>query len=126
MSLLSSAMEPSHIMDKTTIKDGYGGVKTVYKAGASIQVAYSFNTSTEARVAAQQGTNNRFTLMTKKSVLLRFPDIVKRDRDGKFFRVTSDGDDNRTPASAGLNIRAVEAEEIKIKAEDLEEETGDE
>lgn len=126
MSLLSLAMEPSHIMDKTTIKDGYGGVKTVYKAGASIQVAYSFNTSTEARVAAQQGTNNRFTLMTRKSVLLRFPDIVKRDRDGKFFRVTSDGDDNRTPASAGLNIRAVEAEEIKIKAEDLEEETGDE
>lgn len=113
-------------MDKTTIKDGYGGVKTVYKIGAPIDVAYSFDSSTEARVAAQQGTNNRFTLMTKKSVLLRFPDIIKRDRDGKFFRVTSDGDDNRTPASAGLNIRAVEAEEIKIKAEDLEEETGDE
>ena len=124
MSLINQAMETSHIMDKTTGPDGYGGVKTVYRAGAEIDVAYSFNTSTEARVAAQQGTNNRFTLFTKRNIILRFPDIVKRDSDGKFFRVTSDGDDNKTPPTAGLDLRAVEAEEIKIKAEDLE--TGNE
>ena len=114
MSLVSEAMEKSYIIDKTTTPDGYGGVKTTYIQGAEIMVAYSFNTSTEARIAAQQGTNNRFTLYTRKSVILRFPDIVKRDRDGKYFRVTSDGDDNRTPNSAGLDLRAVEAEEWKI------------
>ena len=95
MSLIEKAMEKSHIMDKTTTKDDYGSVKTVWREGAEIMVAYSFNSSTEARIAAQQGVNNRFTLLTKKSVLLRFPDIIKRDRDGKYFRVTSDGDDNR-------------------------------
>ena len=115
MSLFTKAMESSHIIDKTTGPDGYGGVKTVYKLGAQIEIAYSFNSSTEARVAAQQGVNNRFTLYTKKSIILRFPDIVKRDSDGKFFRVTSDGDDKRTPASAGLDMRAVEAEEIKLE-----------
>ena len=104
-------------LDKTTTPDGYGGVKTVYTPGAEIMVAYSFNSSTEARVAAQQGVNNRFTLLTKKSVLLRHPDIIKRDRDGKYFRVTSDGDDNRTPETAGLNLRAVEAEETEINNE---------
>lgn len=114
MSLLNKAMEKSYIIDKVTTPDGYGGVKTTYVQGAEILVAYSFNTSTEARIAAQQGTNNRFTLLTKKSVILRFPDIVKRDRDGKYFRVTSDGDDNRTPNSAGLDLRAVEAEEWEI------------
>lgn len=114
MSLVEKAMETSHIMDKHTEPDDYGGVITTYTEGAEINVAYSFNSSTEARVAAQQGVNNRFTLLTKKSVILRFPDIIKRDRDGKYFRVTSDGDDNKTPETAGLNLRAVEAEEVKI------------
>lgn len=114
MSLISEAMEKSNIIDKTTIPDGYGGIKTSYKVGAEIMVAYSFDASTTARVAAQEGTNNRFTLYTKRSVLLRYPDIVKRASDGKYFRITSDGDDNRTPKSAGLDLRSVEAEEWEM------------
>ena len=114
MSLISEAMEKSYIIDKVTTLDTYGSVKTQYKEGAEIMVAYSFDASTQARVAAQQGTENRFKLLTKRSVILRFPDIVKRDRDGKYFRVTSDGDDNLTPKSAGLDLRAVEAEEWEM------------
>jgi len=114
MSLVDNAMEATYIMDKTTTLDQYGGVKTVWKEGAEISVAYSFNSSTEARIAAQQGVNNRYTLLTKKAVVLQFPDVVKRKSDGKFFRITSDGKDNHTPATAGLDLRAVEAEEWKI------------
>ena len=118
MSLIEKAMETSHIMDKTTELDEYGSVRTVYKQGAEIKVAYSFNSSTEARIGAQQGANNRFTLMTKRSVLLRFQDVIRRDRDGKTFRVTSDGDDNKTPETAGLNLRAVEAEQWEIPSDE--------
>ena len=118
MSLIERAMETSHIMDKTTELDEYGSVRTVYKQGAEIKVAYSFNSSTEARIGAQQGANNRFTLMTKRSVLLRFQDVIMRDRDGKTFRVTSDGDDNKTPETAGLNLRAVEAEQWEIPSDE--------
>lgn len=118
MSLIEKAMETSHIMDKTTELDEYGSVRTVYKEGAEIKVAYSFNSSTEARIGAQQGANNRFTLMTKRSVLLRFQDVIMRDRDGKTFRVTSDGDDNKTPETAGLNLRAVEAEQWEIPSDE--------
>lgn len=118
MSLIEKAMETSHIMDKTTELDEYGSVRTVYKEGAEIKVAYSFNSSTEARIGAQLGANNRFTLMTKRSVLLRFQDVIRRDRDGKTFRVTSDGDDNKTPETAGLNLRAVEAEQWEIPSDE--------
>lgn len=114
MSLIAEAMEKSYIIDKTTAPDGYGGVKTEYKQGAEILVAYAMDSSTEARIASQQGVNNRFTLYTKRSVILRFPDIVQRSSDGKFFRITSDGDDRRTPNAAGLDLRAVEAEEWEI------------
>lgn len=114
MSLIDNAMEKSYIMDKTTQPDGYGGIKTTYTEGAEILVAYSFDTSTQARIAQQEGISNRYTLTTRKSVVLKFPDIIKRDRDGKIFKVTSDGSDNGTPNGAGLDLRQVEAEEWSL------------
>lgn len=114
MSLLDEAMEKSYIMDKTTAPDGRGGVITVYVPGAEIKVAYSFDTSAQARIAAQEGVTNRYTLATKKTVNLQYHDVVKRARDNKIFRITSDGDDNMTPASAALDMREVEAEEWSL------------
>lgn len=117
MSLVDNAMEKSYIMDKTTRPDGYGGVKTTYQEGAEVLIAYSFDTSTAARIAQQEGVENRFTLTTRRSVLLRFPDVVKRARDGKIFLITSDGDDNATPATSSMDLRQVEAKEWEIPNE---------
>lgn len=117
MSLVDNAMEKSYIMDKTTTPDGYGGVKTTYKEGAEVSIAYSFDTSTAARIAQQEGVENRFTLTTRRSVVLRFPDVVKRARDGKIFLITSDGDENMTPGSTTLDLRQVEAKEWEIPNE---------
>ena len=114
MSLVDNAMEATYIMDKATSADGYGGYKETYTEGAEIMVAYSLDTSTQARVAQQQGVANRYTLTTRKNIVLKFPDVVKRARDGKLFRVTSDGNDNATPNSATLDIRQVEAEEWSL------------
>lgn len=114
MSLVDSAMEKSYIMDKQTTPDGYGGVNTTWTEGAEIMIAYSFDDSTQARIAQQEGVTNRYTLTTRKSVVLRFPDVVKRAKDGKTFRVTSDGDDNSTPSSTNLNLRQVEAEQWEL------------
>ena len=114
MSLVNAAMTPSHIMDKQTIPDGRGGVITVYVEGAPIDVAYSFDDSTEARISTHEAVNKSYTLSTKKTIVLQYHDIVKRDKDGKIFRVTSDGDDNETPATAALNLRQVEAEEWSL------------
>ena len=44
---------------------------------------------------------------------LEYHDVFRRVRDGKIFRVTSDGDDKFTPASTSLDMRQVTAEEIK-------------
>ena len=118
MSLVDKAMEKTYIMDKTTTKDEYGGVVTKYVEGAEISVAYSFDNSTQARIAEQEGVANRYTLTTKKIINLQYHDILKRDRDGKIFRVTSDGDDNMTPNSAGLDLRQVEAEEWEIPTDE--------
>ena len=116
MSLVENAMEKSYIIDKVTELDEYGSVITTYKDGAEIAVAYSFDTSTQARIAQQEGITNRYTLTTKKNIVLNFPDIIRRVSDNRYFKVTSKGTDNATPNSSGMSLRQVEAEEWSLPA----------
>jgi hypothetical protein len=111
MSLLSEAMEPCVMMDKISISDGYGGTDKAWTEGAQFEAAISFNSSVNALTAQAQGVTSLYTVTTQRSVKLDFHEIFRRVRDGKIFRVTSDGDDQYTPKSAGLDMRCVTAEE---------------
>ena len=112
MSLLAEAMEGCTILDKTTKSDGYGGYDVVWQDGATFDAAITFDTSMVARVGEKQGVTSRYTVTTSKALVLRYNDYFRRNRDGKLFHVTSDGDDSFTPASASLDMRQVTAEEI--------------
>lgn len=114
MSLLSEAMEKCTMLDKQTVADGYGGYITQYVDGASFDSAIVLDNSMQARVAEQQGVTALYTVTTKKALNLQYHDVFRRERDGKIFRVTSDGDDKATPASAHLNMRQVSAEEWSL------------
>lgn len=114
MSLLSEAMENCVLMDKITEPDGYGGYRAKYVPGASFQAAIVFDTSMQARVADKQGVTSLYTVTTTRALTLEYHDVFKRLDDGKIFRVTSDGDDRFTPASATLDMRQVTAEEFSI------------
>lgn len=114
MSLLEQAMETCVLMDKSTQADGYGGYISTYVEGAEFQAAIVFDTSMQARVADKQGVTSLYTVTTSRALVLSFHDIFKRKRDNKIFRVTSDGDDKFTPASASLDMRQVTAEEFVL------------
>ena len=112
MSLLSEAMEQCVFMNKQKTNDGYGGYVNQWSSGAEFEAAITFNTSVESRVGEVQGAKSRYTVTTPRSMILQYNDYFMRVRDGKYFHVTSDGDDSFTPASATLDMRQVEAEEI--------------
>lgn len=114
MSLLSEQMEMCTILDKTTAPDGYGGIETTWVEGAPVSAAIVLDTSMQARIGEQQGVTALYTITTEKSINLQYHDVIRRVRDGKVFRITSDGDDKHTPASANLNMRQVSAEEWSI------------
>lgn len=114
MSLLDDAYELFYHLDKTTAPDGMGGTMAVYQRGASFQAVATYNNSMESKIGAAQGVTSLYNITTKRNVNLQYHDAVERARDGKIFRVTSDGDDNVTPPSAGLDMRVVSAEEWKI------------
>ncbi len=114
MSLLTEAMENCIFLNKTKAPDGYGGYIDTYTEGVEFQAAIVFDTSIEARVGEKQGVTSLYTVTTSRGMTLEYHDVFKRLRDGKIFRVTSDGDDKFTPASASLDMRQCTAEEYVI------------
>ena len=114
MSLLDSAMESFVFMNKARVDDGESGYITTWAEGAEFTANARFDSSMQARIGEAQGVTALYTITTRKAVTLEYHDVVKRVSDQKIFRVTSDGDDVKTPESAGLNMRQVTAEEWKI------------
>lgn len=114
MSLLTEAMTKCVFIDKTHVPDGYGGFDEMWTDGAEFDAAVVLDSSMQARIAEKQGVTALYTVTTKKTVNLQFHEVFKRKSDGKTFRVTSDGDDKKTPDSAWLNMRQVSAEEWEM------------
>lgn len=115
MSLLSEAMEKCILLNKSSVPDGYGGRRDIWQeSDFDFDAAIVFDTSLEARRAEKEGVTSLYTVTTEKSIKLEYRDVFKRISDNKIFRVTSDGDDKYTPASATLNMRQVTAEEWNL------------
>lgn len=111
MSLLDELKEPCIMLDKQSISDGRGGLVQRWVDGAEIKAAITVDDSTQTKIAQAQGVKAVYTITTAKAINLQFHDVFRRVSDGKIFRVTSDGDDNHTPARAGLDMRVTTAEE---------------
>ena len=114
MSLLDDYMENCVMIDKTTVSDGRGGFDYAFVEGAEFQAAITLDNSIQAKIAEQQGVTGIYSVTTQKSINLQYHDIFRRSSDSKVFRVTSDGDDKKTPVSATLNMRQVSAEEYTL------------
>ena len=117
MSLLERTFEACTMLDRKTQPDGYGGIVTVWEDGAGFDAAIVLDNSIQARVAAVQGVTALYTVTTKKSINLQYHDVFRRESDKKIFRVTSDGDDRKTPSGASLNMRQVSAERWTLPGE---------
>lgn len=114
MSLLSDAMENCIMYDKRVVDDSYGGYKTSWFPGVVFEAAIVLDDSINAQVAMSQGSVGVYTVTTSRKMNLQFRDVFKRVSDGKFFRVTTDGDDKKTPKSTKLDMRQVRAEEWSL------------
>lgn len=114
MSLLDNAMEPCVMLDKTRKPDGEGGYIDVWTESVEFQAAIVFDSSMEARIGEKQGVTSLYTVTLPRGVRLDYHDVFRRLSDGKLFRVTSDGDDKVTPASASFQFSQVTAEEWNL------------
>lgn len=114
MSLLENAYEDFVVVNKSVVDDGYGGTTTVWADGATIKGAIVYNNSTQMKVAQAMGVTSAYTFIVKKSVELDYHTVIRRESDKKTFRLTTNSDDLKTPAGAGINARQYSAEEWKL------------
>ena len=115
MSLLSEQMDECIMINKVSVPDGYGGRSEVWTdSDFTFDAAVVINNSMESVRAQKEGVTSIYTITTSKNIVLQYHEVFRRIRDGKIFRVTSDGDDLYTPASAALDMRQVTAEEWSL------------
>lgn len=114
MSLMDEFKSACVILDKKRIPDGEGGFTTTWAEGAKFMAAIVPNTSIEARIGEKQGLTSLYMVTTEKNAVLQYHDVFRRLYDNKTFRVTSDGDDKQTPASATINMTQATAEEWSL------------
>ena len=112
MTLIEESMESCAIMQTVRIPDGEGGFTTQWTEGAGFRASITFDNSIQARIADKQGVSSLYTITTAKNASLEYHDVIKRLRDGKIFRVTSDGDDKQTP------VRAKFGQYLQVTAEE--------
>ena len=114
MSLLEEYKEKFVIMDRRTVADGLGAYRSYWEEGAEISAVCVLDTSTQARTAEKQGVTELYTITTEKAVCLEYHDVIRRLSDGAIFRITSNGNDKKTPNSASINMRQTSAEKWEL------------
>lgn len=110
MTILDTMMTECRMMDRTTIPDGFGGVKETYAPGAAFQAVIRKDGSTEAIIAEKQGLSEFFTVVVSKRMRLRQNDVIRREKDGQIFRITSDTLDAEAPEASTVKITKCTAE----------------
>lgn len=114
MSLLENAYEEFTVINKSVIDDGYGGTTTTWTDGAKIMGAVYFDNSTQMKIAQVMGVTSTYTFTVKKNIELDYHTVIRREDDGKIFRITSNSDDKKTPKTANLDMRQYSAEEWSL------------
>lgn len=110
MSLLSDAFEPFYFIEKKFVSDGAGGLIPTWTRGEEFQATANFPNSSTAIIADKMTEKTNCTITTSRAITLDFMDVIQRKEDGQCFRILSNSKENKTPASASLDMRQSRAE----------------
>lgn len=110
MNLLTNAMEPCVMMDKTTVNDGMGGFTYTWVEGATFDAFVRKESAPEIRVAEQDKVKEMFTVVVNRNVTLEYHDVFKRLGDGAIFRATSSTRDEKALEESTIPIARANCE----------------
>lgn len=114
MNLLTSAMEPCVMLDKTTVSDGAGGFDFTWVEGATFNAFVRKETAPELIVAEKEGVKETFTVVVQKGVPLDYHDVFRRLSDGAVFRLTSTVRDDAALAQSSISIAKANCERWEL------------
>lgn len=109
---LEDFFEPFLMQNWTSKSDGFGGVTWETSDGAEFQAGISTVSSAEAKIAEKNGMKTIYTIVTPETMALHQDDQIRRVKDGRVYRVTSDSADMATPKSSSMRFSQVSAEVV--------------
>ena len=113
--LLYQIMTPCKIMNHVRTDDPLGGYTEAWTEGATFDASITKNGSVEAIIAEQQGVREIFSVVTKKTFMLNYHDVIKRVSDGATFRITSNAKDLEAHPASTIQIAMVTAERWELE-----------
>lgn len=117
--MLTDFFEAFRRVNRTPAADGYGGTTFTYTDGTAFQAGIITQKQKESEIANRAGQKVNYTLIVKPNIRLVQNDIVKRVKDGRYYRITSDTADRTTPAVAYVKYAQADAEIIDIDSDGL-------
>ncbi len=108
--MLSDFFEDFTLQDWHSEPDGFGGVIWTLTDGAPFRAGISTNSSNEAQIAQQNGMKAIYTIVHPVTLKLEQDDRVKRAKDGRIYRITTNSSDMTTPGVAQAQYAQVTAE----------------
>lgn len=119
--LIAENTEDFTLLRAVETDDGYGSYTTDWQEIQAFRAAITQDSTGVPEQAEKDTTSEPFTVYTSRDIVLKFHDVIRRS-DGLTLRILSNGDEIRTPPSAGLDLRAVDAERWEIPGgEDYDE-----
>ena len=112
--LLYQIMTPCKIMNHIRADDALGGFTESWEEGATFDASITKDSSVETLIAERQGVSEIYTVVTKRSFLLNYHDVIKRVSDGAIFRITSNAKDMEAHPASTVQIARVTAERWEL------------
>lgn len=110
---LEDFFEQFIMQDWSSAPDGLGGLTWTLTDGAPFRAGISTVSTTEAKISEKNGMKTIYTIVTPETVVLEQNDRVRRVRDGRLYRITSDSADMTTPRVSDMRFAQVSAEVVE-------------
>lgn len=111
--MLTDYFEPFVMQEWKSSPDGFGGLTWELSDGAEFMAGITANSSNEAQIAMQNGMKTIYTIVHPITLTLDKDDRVKRKKDGRLYRITSNSADMTTPGVAQVQYSQVTAEVVE-------------
>lgn len=98
--------------DYESVSDGMGGLMKRYSDKERFLGAISTVSSEEADIAYSSGAKTVYRITIPEGETLSQDDVVRRVRDNRKYRITSDSSDRKTPDVAQVRYAWVTAEVV--------------
>lgn len=102
------------MLDRRTVPDGYGGIKTQWVDGAGFTAVMTQPQSGSAEIADAITESKTYKVVTGTNITLNKDDYLRRVRDGKTFKILNGNADRLAPDDSELQMRVTTAEEVTL------------